>query len=302
MTTQMLSAARAASPFEVVAAIKSASRETGSDFAYLLATAQRESNLDNTAKSKGSSATGLFQFIDQTWLSLIKRYGGEHDLGHYADAISRTESGRLVVGTPETKSAILALREDPEISALMAGEAAAATKQSLECALGRAVCAGELYAAHFLGESGARRLIGLNEQRSGTRADLAFPEAAKANRNVFYHADGRAKTVGEVHAWAMGEQPASPAPVQQPQLAVASEAPRASNGMPASTVPARPVRAETDDQFGIAIRGSRFVFTSDTTPNDASLLPRSPLNLSAGLLDIFAAAFAAPSLARRQVS
>jgi len=103
MTTQMLSAARAASPFEVVAAIKSASRETGSDFAYLLATAQRESNLDNTAKSKGSSATGLFQFIDQTWLSLIKRYGGEHDLGHYADAISRTESGRLVVGTAETK-------------------------------------------------------------------------------------------------------------------------------------------------------------------------------------------------------
>jgi hypothetical protein len=302
MTTEMSSAARAASPFEVVAAIKSASRETGSDFAYLLATAQRESNLDNTAKSKGSSATGLFQFIDQTWLSLIKRYGGEHGLGHYADAISRTESGRLVVGTPETKSAILALREDPEISALMAGEAAQATKQSLECALGRAVCAGELYAAHFLGESGARRLIGLNEQHSDARADLAFPEAAKANRNVFYHADGRAKTVGEVHAWAMGEHPASPAPVQPPQLAVASEAPRASNGAPASTVSARTVREETYDQFGIAIRGSRFVFTSETTPNDAPLLPRSPLNLSAGLLDIFAAAFAAPSLARRQVS
>ncbi len=302
MTTEMLSAARAASPLEVLAAIKSASRETGSDFTYLLATAQRESNLDNTAKSKGSSATGLFQFIDQTWLSLIKRYGGEHGLGHYADAISRTESGRLVVGTPETKSAILALREDPEISALMAGEAAAATKQSLECALGRAVCAGELYAAHFLGERGAKRLIALNEQHSGARADLAFPEAAKANRNVFYHADGRAKTVGEVHAWAMGEHPASPAPVQQPQLAVASEAPRASNGTPASTVPARLVRAETDDQFGIAIRGSRFVFTGDTTPSDAPVLPRSPLNLSAGLLDIFAAAFAAPSLARRQVS
>ena len=79
----------------------------------------------------------------------------DHGLGHYADAISRTESGRLVVGSPETKSAILALREDPKISALMAGEAAVATKQSLECALGREVCAGELYAAHFLGESGA---------------------------------------------------------------------------------------------------------------------------------------------------
>ena len=301
MTTEMLSAARAASPLEVLAAIKSASRETGSDFAYLLATAQRESNLDNTAKSKGSSATGLFQFIDQTWLSLIKRYGGEHGLGHYADAISRTESGRLVAGTPEMKSAILALREDPEISALMAGEAAAATKQSLECALGRAVCAGELYAAHFLGERGAKRLIALNEQQSSTRADLAFPDAAKANRNVFYHADGRAKTIGEVHAWAMGEHPASPAPVRQPQLAAAAVSPRSSN-MPASTEAMRMVREEADDQFGIAVRGSRFVFTGANYPSEAITPPRSPLNLSAGLLDIFAAAFAAPSLARRQVS
>lgn len=302
MTIEMLSAAGAASPSEVLAAIKSASRETGSDFAYLLATAQRESNLDNTAKSKGSSATGLFQFIDQTWLSLIKRYGGEHGLGHYAAAISRTEKGRFVVAIPEMKSAILALRKDPKISALMAGEAAAATKQSLECALGRTVCAGELYAAHFLGESGAKRLIALNEQRSGTRADLAFPDAAKANRNVFYHADGRAKTVGEVHAWAMGDQAAPPAPVQPPQVVVAADSPRSSNEAPVSTVSARSVREDTDDQFGIAIRGSRFVLISDTTPSKAPALPRSPLNLSGGLLDIFAAAFAAPSLARREVS
>ena len=301
MTTEMLSAARAASPSEVLAAIKSASRETGSDFAYLLATAQRESNLDNTAKSKGSSAAGLFQFIDQTWLSLIKRHGGEHGLGQYADAISRTDSGRLVVGSPGMKSAILALREDPEISALMAGEAVSETKKSLECALGRKVCAGELYAAHFLGESGAKRLITLNEQRSGARADLAFPDAAKSNRNVFYHADGRAKTVGEVHAWAMGEHDAPPAPAE-PGLVVASEPPRASNKAPASTASARTVRDDADRQFGIAVHGSRFVFTSDTAPNDAPMVPRSPLNLSASLLDIFAAAFAAPSLTRRQVS
>src|SRR5262245_36270112 len=173
MTTENLSAIPAANPTTVLAAIKSASRKTGSDFDYLLSIAQRESNLDNTAKSRSSSATGLFQFIDQTWLSLVKRYGKDHGLGDYADAISRTESGRLVVGSPEMKSAILALRQDPEISALMAGEAAAATKQSLECALGRAVCAGELYAAHFLGEGAARRLIALNEQCAGDRADVA---------------------------------------------------------------------------------------------------------------------------------
>ena len=148
-----------------------------------------------------------------------------------------------------------------------------------------------------MGERGAKRLIALNEQQSGIRADLAFPDAAKANRNVFYHTDGRAKTVGEVHAWAMGEHDASPQRTQSPQIAIASAAPPSAGSMPESNP--RSVE-EADGQFGITVRGSRFVFANDTHPSDASAFPRSPLNLSAGLLDIFAAAFAAPSVARRQ--
>src|SRR5262245_28980208 len=107
MTTEISNTPRTASSSVVLAAIETASRKTGSDFDYLLATARRESNLDNTAKSKSSSASGLFQFIDQTWLSLIKRYGADHGLGRYAEGITRTESGRLVVGSPEMRSARL---------------------------------------------------------------------------------------------------------------------------------------------------------------------------------------------------
>ena len=284
MTTEYLSAMPAASPTTVLAAIKSASRETGSDFDYLLSIAQRESNLDNTAKSKSSSASGLFQFIEQTWLSLIKRYGEDHGLGHYADAISRAESGRLVVGSPETKSAILALRQDPEISALMAGEAATATKQSLECALGRTVCAGELYAAHFLGEGAARRLIALNEQCAGGRADVAFPQAAKANRNVFYHADGTAKTIGEVHAWAVGERTTPPAPMQQPKMIAIAEAPRAApNTMINTSTPI--VRYNAGAAFSAPIRAPRFTLEASST----APLPYSPLSLNADVLEILAA-------------
>jgi Transglycosylase SLT domain len=297
MTTESINAARAASPTAIVAAIRSASQETGSDFDYLLSIAQRESNLDNTAKSKGSSAAGLFQFIDQTWLSLVKRYGKDHGLGHYADAISRTETGRLVVGSPETKSAILALREDPEISALMAGEAVAATKQSLECALGRSVCAGELYAAHFLGEGGARKLITLNEQQAHARADLAFPGASKANRNIFYHPDGRAKTIGEVHAWAVGDKATSPAPAQQLMTIAVSEAPRAPRNAPATSAPSRVARDEADS-FGLTIRGQRLVFARDSAP-PATTLPRAPLSLTAGVLEILSA-LAVPARASRQ--
>lgn len=300
MTIENIAPAPAANTADVVAAIKTASRETGSDFDYLLATAQRESNLDSNAKSKGSSATGLFQFIDQTWLSLIKRYGGRHGLGHYADAITKTETGRFAVGATDTKSAILALREDPEISALMAGEAAAATRQSLECALGRPVCSGELYAAHFLGEGGARKLIQLNAKQSDARADLAFPQAAKANRSVFYHSDGRAKSVGEVHAWAIGEAGASPAPAPKPAMVAAASTTRAM-AAPVSTS-THVARDGADASFGITVRGTRFMFTapSDTAPvsAEAALLPRSPLALNAGVLEILAA-LTSPSLARR---
>ena len=302
MTIEKLSSAPAAHAADVVAAIKTASRETGSDFDYLLATAQRESNLDSSAKSKGSSATGLFQFIDQTWLSLVKRYGGRHGLGHYAESITKTETGRFAVNSAGTKSAILALREDPRIAALMAGEATAATRRSLECSLGRPVCSGELYAAHFLGEGGARKLIQLNASQCNGRADLAFPEAAKANRSVFYRSDGSAKTIGEVHAWAVGEPPAMSIPTQKP-VVVAAAASRVPSSVTAPDATSRVAIDRNDESFGIAVRGARFVFTapSDAAPasTKASLLPRSPLAMSTGLFEILSA-LTSPSLARRQ--
>ena len=304
MTIEKLSSAPAAHTADVVAAIKTASRETGSDFNYLLATAQRESNLDSSAKSKGSSATGLFQFIDQTWLSLVKRYGGRHGLGHYAESITKTETGRFAVNSAGAKSAILALREDPRIAALMAGEATAATRRSLECALGRPVCSGELYAAHFLGEGGARKLISLNASQCDARADLAFPEASKANRSVFYHSDGRAKTIGEVHAWAVGEPAAAPGQIQKPGMVAAAAASRVSPSVTTASAAVSRVAVDwNDESFGIAVRGTRFVFTAPSdaalASTEASLLPRSPLAMSTGLFEILAA-LTSPSLARRQ--
>ena len=203
MLTETISAPNAGSPTEVFSALRAASAKTGSDFDYLLATAKRESSLDSHAKSKTSSASGLFQFIDQTWLGLVKRFGEKHGLADFAGAIRETAKGRFEVASADAKAAILALRQNPALSALMAGESANQTRQSLECALGRGVCSGELYAAHFLGPNGARQLIQLNERDPNARADLAFPQAAQANRSVFYRPNGSPKTVGEVYAWAV---------------------------------------------------------------------------------------------------
>src|SRR6185295_11203368 len=111
MIAQNLGSATAVPQADVLAALRDASRKTGSDFDYLLNTAMRESSLDSQAKSKGSSASGLFQFIDQTWLGLIKRFGERYGLGDYAGAIQKTGSGQYVVASADTKAAILALRQ-----------------------------------------------------------------------------------------------------------------------------------------------------------------------------------------------
>ncbi|HEY4076755.1 MAG TPA: transglycosylase SLT domain-containing protein [Rhizomicrobium sp.] len=195
-------AASGAERSTVVAALKSAAAATGSDFHYLLGTAMRESSLKPTAQSSTSSAAGLFQFVDQTWLGLVKEHGAQHGLGAYANAISKDADGRYRAD-PAQKQSILALRKDPQLSALMAGEYAKSTQGTMKASLGRDVCGGELYAAHFLGPDAACRLIRLAGNDPSASAAAQFPQAASANKTVFFHADGQPKSVREVYNWAM---------------------------------------------------------------------------------------------------
>jgi len=186
----------------VVAALRNAAAATGSDFHYLLGTAMRESSLKANAQSSTSSATGLFQFIDQTWLGLVKEHGAQHGLGGFAGEITRDGDGRYHAKAG-ARDSILALRKDPQLSALMAGEYAKSTGAAMRRSLGRDVCGGELYAAHFLGPDAACKLIRLAEGQPGASAASLFPQAASANRAVFFHADGTAKTAREVYDWAL---------------------------------------------------------------------------------------------------
>jgi len=206
----MLAEAAAATPTrsDVIAALHQASAETGSNFDYLLGTAMRESSLKPQAKSSTSSATGLFQFVDQTWLGLVKQHGAKFGLGSYAGAIQQNSDGRYETDNPADRQAILALRNDPKVSALMEGEYANETRSTLESSLGRGVCNGELYAAHFLGPEAACKLIKMSENQPAASAAGAFPAAASANKSVFYKADGSPKTVRDVYDWAL-KQPST---------------------------------------------------------------------------------------------
>ncbi len=162
----------------VRAAIQRGAQATGVDFSMLVETARRESALDPNARARTSSATGLFQFVDGTWLDMVRRHGAEHGLGQYAAALSQGADA-------ETRREILSLRSDPEIAARMAGELARENAGTLQNQLGRAPSAGELYAAHVMGAGGAVRLIQAAAQGS-TDASAIFPREAAANRGIFY--------------------------------------------------------------------------------------------------------------------
>ena len=199
---------RSFSPRQVIA---QAAQSTGADFDFLVRTAARESNFDPQAKAQTSSAAGMFQFIEQTWLAMVHRHGEKHGLGAEAAQIERDANGRFTIADPAERQRVLDMRFDAETASVMAGELAADNAALLRRQIGREPSSGELYAAHFLGARGAGDLITLAEQSPMARADQAFPQAAAANRPIFYD-DGRPVTAKALLERLSGESRSVEAP------------------------------------------------------------------------------------------
>lgn len=150
-----------------------------------------ESAGNPNAKNPKSSAEGLGQFIDSTWLSMIQRYRPD-----IAEGRSRAE--------------ILDLKFDPALSREMTRRYTEQNAAALKDA-GLPVTPGSLYLAHFAGEGGAKKVL-----RAADNAPIGAvlsPAQINANKNIRHNGKSFAKfTVADLRAWADAKMQGAPTP------------------------------------------------------------------------------------------
>jgi hypothetical protein len=185
----------------LVHTIIKAAKATETDPILLMAIADKESSFSTGVKAKTSSATGLYQFIESTWLKTVRDFGGKHGLAKEAAAINWVDD-ELVVADPAEKARILELRRDPYLSALLAAEMLKRDRARITKRIGRDLTDGETYLAHFLGPDDAEKFLQKVDGQPGAAAVKLLPKPARANRSIFYARAGRklkSLSVAEVH-------------------------------------------------------------------------------------------------------
>ena len=188
---------------EMIDPITEASERTDISANYLLALAYIESSCNPKAKAKTTTAAGMFQFVEQTWLMSMHQHGGKYGYSDEAKLILVNKKGRAYVTDESKKQEILDLRLEEDLSALLAAELAKDNYNYMKKRVNRDIDATALYMAHFLGPYGATQfLVALDDQPS-TSATTLFPPAAKANPWVFRKGgpNGQERTVREVHIY-----------------------------------------------------------------------------------------------------
>lgn len=187
-------------------AIYKASLKTGVDFELMVLNAKMESDLGLQNVAATSTARGIFQYIEPTWLTLIRRYGGRVGYQHYADAIERAHYPGVPTiknNNPYLKAEILALRHDPEMAAMMkAYQVQEETDVIRAMKRGAHVTATDHYIVHMLGLPLAKEFYAMKNSGSLIAVaglnNPAMREAARLNK-VFFYSGKRALTAREVY-------------------------------------------------------------------------------------------------------
>lgn len=143
---------------------------------------RKDGKTDYGVKSPTSSATGVYQFIDQTWKDVTDNPG--------VQAVLKANGYDNI--TPD-------LRKDPLASTIAAAALASQNKSILTSVLHRDVSDSELYMAHFMGAEGAAKFLTSYVTNRDASAAALDPDAATANNSIYYTKEGRARTVAQVY-------------------------------------------------------------------------------------------------------
>lgn len=163
---------------EIIEVIKSVGKKYPEiPYNLVIAMGMIESSLKPQAKAPTSSALGLFQFLNRTWLSMVNKYGDE--VGISKDLSMNT---------------ILDLRKDPKLSTEMMYRLVLENKAIL-----KTVNPVHLYLAHFLGPSVASKFIRAYKATPKDIASKFLPRESKANPGVFRTKEGKERTVEEIY-------------------------------------------------------------------------------------------------------
>ena len=187
----------------VVEIIQRASEATKITANYLLALARQESGCRSDARAKGSTAVGMFQFIEVTWIRAMHDHGADYGEDDELIGAIVAERGRLSIRPASKRDVILDRRLDAQLSAYLAAEFARENADYLQRKRSKPLTATDLYMAHFLGAGGASEFLAALDNRPHMPANLLLPAAAAANPSVFYFKGDRTRprSVSDVYAF-----------------------------------------------------------------------------------------------------
>jgi len=200
-------------PQPLAYAIDTAGDKSDVDFDYLLRTAIRESSLNPTARARTSSATGLFQFLDSTWLMVMKQEGPRLGYQKYADAIKVDKDGDYTIADRKLRAEVLKLREDPQVAADLAAAFTRSNGEFLYKRFGRMPSPGELYIAHFLGANGAAKFFDAGLADPNQSAAALFPRQARTNPTIFYD-HGKPRSIRQVYQVLVAKHDGAPVAIE----------------------------------------------------------------------------------------
>ena len=188
----------------LVQKIVTAAQKVETDPVLLMAVADKESSFKTEVQAQTSSATGLFQFTERTWLGVIRDFGPKYGLAADAALVVAGDNGRPTVTDAAERTRLLEMRRDPYLSALMAGEMLKRDAARIALRIGRELTLGEVYLAHFLGPDDAEDFLASVMDKPKAAAAQMLPGPARANKSIFFAAQrGRRKaaslSVAQVH-------------------------------------------------------------------------------------------------------